>query len=69
MPSSVVDLFACRWTGGSAQNTVVWKMMSSWLLWYLWREINNRYFEDHKRMLEEFNFYFLNSLKFGKLRL
>jgi hypothetical protein len=31
----------------------VWKMVPSCLLWYLWRESNNRSFEDYKRTLEE----------------
>jgi hypothetical protein len=35
MSSSVVDLFACWWTGKKTRSTVVWKMLSSCLLYCL----------------------------------
>jgi len=53
MPDRVVDLFACWWMGGSSQSVVVWKMMPSCLLWCLWRERNDRNFEDREKALEE----------------
>jgi hypothetical protein len=46
MPLRVVDLFACWRTGGYSRSTVVWKMVSSCLLWCLSREQNDRNFED-----------------------
>jgi hypothetical protein len=59
----VVDLFACQWTGGSSRSAVVWKMVPC-LLWYVWRERNDRQFEDKERIIEElisFFFHFLYS--------
>jgi hypothetical protein len=32
----------------------LWKMVHSCLLWCLWRESNDRSFEDHERTPEEF---------------
>jgi hypothetical protein len=45
----------------------VWKMVPSFLLWCLWREMNGRNFEDCKKTLEELKsfiylFIFLNAL-------
>jgi hypothetical protein len=73
MPRRVVDLYACWWT---IDNT--WKMLCGrWylreaegkirgtlmlLLWCLWRKMNDRSFEDHKRTLEEIKFLFFNTL-------
>jgi hypothetical protein len=37
-------------------------MVLSCLIWYLWKEQNNRKFEDLKRTLEEFKFFFFHSL-------
>jgi hypothetical protein len=54
MPSRVVDLFACWWTGGSPQNAVVWKMEPFCLL----REINNWNFKGQERPLEELKSFF-----------
>jgi hypothetical protein len=42
MPSRVVDLFACWWTGGSTESDVVWKIVPSCLLWCLWKERKER---------------------------
>jgi hypothetical protein len=61
MPSSVADLFACWWTGGRSQSAAVWKMVPSCLLWCLWRERNDRSFEDRERSsveLESFFFFY-----------
>jgi hypothetical protein len=59
MPRRVVDLFAC-WRGlsGNPQSAAMWKMVSSCLLCCLWREINDRSFEDHKRTVMELNSFF-----------
>jgi hypothetical protein len=50
MPSWVVDLCACWWTGVALR---VWKMAPSCLLWCLLRERNDQNFEDRERTLEE----------------
>jgi hypothetical protein len=64
MPHRVVDLFACWWKGGRSQSAVVWKMVPCCLIWCLWRERNDRQFEDKERTIEElisFLFYSLYS--------
>jgi hypothetical protein len=51
--------------GGTTSNTrsaVVWKMVLSCLLWCLWREMNDRGFEDCERTLEEIKSFFFNIL-------
>jgi hypothetical protein len=61
MPRRVVDLFACWWTGGRSQSVVVWKMVPCCLLWCLWRERNDKLFEDKKITIEELiSFFFLS---------
>jgi hypothetical protein len=62
MPLRVVDLFACWWTGDHSRSAVVWKMVPSCLLWCLWRECNDRQFEDKERTIEEFISFFFHSL-------
>jgi hypothetical protein len=62
MPHRVVDLFACWWIGGRSRSDVMWKMVPSCLLWSLWREQNDRNFEDQERTLEEHNTFFFYSL-------
>jgi hypothetical protein len=62
MHDIVVDLFACWWTSCSTQSVVVWKMVPSCLLWHLWRERNDRSFENRERKLaavESFFFFIL----------
>jgi hypothetical protein len=60
-------LMACKiWTAGRSQNTVVWKMVTSCLLWCLWRERNDRNFKDQERTIEELKIIFFYSL--GLLR-
>jgi hypothetical protein len=46
MPRRVVDLYACWWSAGSTHSAVIWKMILLCLLWCLWRERNDRCFED-----------------------
>jgi hypothetical protein len=48
--------------GGHSQSTVVWKMIPCCLLWCLWRERNDRQFEDKERTIEELIFFFFYSL-------
>jgi hypothetical protein len=62
MPLRVVDLFACWWTGGRSRSAVVWKMVPSCLMWCLWRERNNRQFEDRERTIEDLISFFFHSL-------
>lgn len=49
MPKRVANLCTCWRMSGSFQNVVVWKMLHFCLLWGLWRERNNRCFEDHEK--------------------
>jgi hypothetical protein len=53
MPSSVLDLCACRCSSGKTMSAVVWKMVSICIFWSIWRERNNRCFEDLESSLEE----------------
>jgi hypothetical protein len=62
MPLRVIDLFACWWTGGRSRSAVVWKMVPCCLMWCLWRERNDRQFEDKERTIEELISFFLHSL-------
>jgi hypothetical protein len=60
MPLQVVDLFACWWTGGRSWSVVVWKMVPFCLLWCLWRERNDRNFEDKEMTIEELITFFFS---------
>jgi hypothetical protein len=40
----------------------VWKMVPCCLLWCLWRERNDRHFEDKERTIEELISFFFHSL-------
>jgi len=62
MPRLVVDLYACWWTAGSTQSVAVWKMVPSCLLWCLWREKNDRSFEDRNRTSKDIKSLFFNIL-------
>jgi len=62
MPRRVVDLFVYWWTADSTRNVVVWRMVPLCVLWCLWREKNDRYFEDRERNLEELKSFFFNTL-------
>jgi len=62
MPRRVVDLYGCWWTADDTQNSAMWKMLPSCLLWCLWRERNNRRFEDREKTLEEIKSLFFNTL-------
>jgi hypothetical protein len=59
----LVDLFTC-WRGlfGSPQSVVVWKMVPSCLLCCLWKERNDRSFEDRERIVVELKFFLFNTL-------
>jgi hypothetical protein len=58
----VVDLYACWPTIGSMRSSTLWNMVTTCLLWYLWKEMNDRYFEDHERTLEEIKSFFFKTL-------
>jgi hypothetical protein len=64
-PNSVKDLFACWWPGGNSQSAVFWKMVPLCIMWCLWRERNDRSFENLERTLEELKSFFLLILLFG----
>jgi hypothetical protein len=62
MPRRMVDLFTC-WRGlsGKPQSSQVWKMVPFYLLWCIWREINDRSFENCKRMVVDLKPFFFNT--------
>jgi hypothetical protein len=64
MPNSVAGLFACWWLGACFRSAIVWKTVPLCLLWSLWRERNDRNFNDQERTLEELkcSFFFLSLL-------
>jgi hypothetical protein len=62
MPHSVKELFASWWTGGLSRSVVVWKMVPHCIMWCIWRERNNRCFEDSSRSREELFHFFLFTL-------
>jgi hypothetical protein len=62
MPLRVVDLFACWWTGCRSRSAAVWKMVPCCLLWCLWREHNDRQFEDKERTIDDLISFFFHSL-------
>jgi hypothetical protein len=53
MPSSVLDLCACWCFSGRTRSAVVWKMVPICIFWSIWRERNNRCFEDLECSMEE----------------
>jgi hypothetical protein len=53
MPRRVIDLLACWWSSGRSRSATVWKMVLTWRFWCLWREKNNRSFEDVVMTSEE----------------
>jgi hypothetical protein len=53
MPSSVLDLCACWCSSGRTRSAVVWKMVPICIFGSIWRERNNRCFEDLESSMEE----------------
>ena len=47
-PRCVVNMYACWWTSGNTWSVAMWKMVSTCLLWCLWREMNDKCFEEIK---------------------
>jgi hypothetical protein len=62
MPRRVVNLYACFWIASRTRSAAVWKTVSSCPMWCLWREINDRSFEDREKTLEEIKSLFFNTL-------
>jgi len=58
MSRHVVDMFTC-WTTSNTRSVATWKMVSTCLLWCLWREMNDKTFKDRERTLEEIKFFFI----------
>jgi hypothetical protein len=52
MPRCASDLCACWCSSGRTSSAVVWKMVSICIFWMLWRERNNRCFEDVESSME-----------------
>jgi hypothetical protein len=46
MPCSVKKLYASLWMGGHTRSAVVWKIVSLCIKWCIWRERNDRCFEN-----------------------
>ena len=63
MPLSAVGLFAC-WQGhfGRLRNGVIWKIVPSYLMWCIWKERNNRCFEDSERAMPNLKLLFFRTL-------
>jgi hypothetical protein len=52
----------CWWTGGRSRSAVIWKMVPHCIIWCIWRERNNRCFEDSLRSRVELLHFFLFTL-------
>ncbi|KAG2674363.1 hypothetical protein I3760_13G130500 [Carya illinoinensis] len=63
MSATVVDLLAC-WLnlGGIPQISAVWKMIPICLFWCIWKEQNDRTFEDKEHSMEEIRLLFVRTL-------
>jgi hypothetical protein len=55
MPRTVKELLASWWTAGRTRSAVVWKMVPHCILWCIWRERNNRCFEDSPKNSSRFS--------------
>ena len=62
IPCSVKEVFASWWSGGRIRSAVVWKIVHLCIMWCIWRERNDRCFEDSLRSSEEFFHFFLFTL-------
>jgi hypothetical protein len=60
----VIDLFACWWSSGKPRSAVVWKTVPTCLFWTIWKEMNNRNFEDLERPFEDILSSFFHTLYF-----
>jgi hypothetical protein len=62
MPSGVVNILQCWWSGGRLRSAVVWKMVPHCIMWCLWSERNRRYFNDSESSREELLHFFFTTL-------
>jgi hypothetical protein len=62
MPWGIAHLLSSWWSGGRPSNAVVWKMVPLCIMWCLWSERNERFFEDSERSLENLLHFFLTTL-------
>jgi hypothetical protein len=62
MPRRVINLFACWWFSRRHRSAAVWKMVPTCIFWTIWRERNNKSFEDLERSLDDIIFSFFHSL-------
>jgi hypothetical protein len=62
MPWGVANLLRSWWSGGRTRSVVVWKMIPLCIMWCLWFERNERFFEDSERSLEDLLHFFLTTL-------
>jgi hypothetical protein len=67
MPRRVLDLCASWWSSGRTRSTIVWKMVPSCLFWIIWRERNNRCFEDLENVVVDIVASMLNTLYIWKV--
>ena len=58
------DRFLSCWRGqwGSPQSEAIWKMIPPYLMWCIWKERNDRIFEDSERTVVELKAFFFNTL-------
>jgi hypothetical protein len=62
MPSGVVNLLQCWWSGGRPRNAVVWKMVPHCIMWCIWSKRNKRYFDDSESGREDLLHSFFTTL-------
>jgi hypothetical protein len=62
MPRRVVDLLGCWWSSGRPRSAAVWKMVPTCIFWCLWKERNDRNFEDREKSLEDILSFFYETL-------
>ena len=63
MPNTMVELLAC-WQGNFSRhrNGVIWMAVPYCLMWCIWRERNNRCFEDFERTIADLKLFFFKTL-------
>jgi hypothetical protein len=57
-----VDLLHCWWSVGRPRSAVVWKMVPLCIMWCLWVEKNEGFFEDSERSSEDLLHFFFITL-------
>jgi hypothetical protein len=62
MSSSVIELFACWWTSKRPRSAAIWKMVLIYLFWCLWKERNNRCFENLEKSFKDILASFFHTL-------